>query len=441
MLNIFRTGKTAAVPRDTPPVVGGGHAARLSPRALIPKRREARSEDRMETRLNVIAGDSGAGVSVNQTSATGVSAVFACVKILSNMVSVLPLKLMRSTSTGTEVITNHPAARVVRQPSDLHTAGELRSLMEIGKELNGNGYARVHRSGNGNPAELEWLPPGDVEPERPAGTRIIKYVVNGERYPFTRYDIIHVRGLSVDGVRGVSSIRLLRNSIGTSIAQSEAAGRLMRNGASFPGYLVSPDSLTPDQIKDAREEWSSAHSGAANAGRTPVLWGGWDFKQTSGMTMVDAQFLESRRFELEEIARHYGIPSFMVNDTTKTTSWGSGMQEIIETWLKVSLDALLVHWEESFSYTLLTADEIEAGLHFKFNRRKLLEQTPEKQAAFLTAMRSIGAYNVNDVRRKIDENDLIDPSIGEDYTLPFNNTGGAATEKAETNSNKDEIDS
>jgi HK97 family phage portal protein len=160
--------------------------------------------------------------------------------------------------------------------------------------------------------------------------------------------------------------------------------------------------------------------------------GGWDFKQTNGMSMVDAQFIESRRFELEEIARHYGIPSFMINDTTKTTSWGSGMQEIIETWLKVSLDALLVHWEDSVSYTLLSADEIEAGLHFKFNRRKLLEQTPEKQAAFLQSMRSIGVYSVNDVRRKLDENDLADPDIGEDYTLPFNNTGVAAAAKAAT---------
>jgi HK97 family phage portal protein len=399
----------------------------------LPARREARSADTLTGKLHLLIGDSsGAGVPVNEFSASGVSAVSACVKILANMVSVLPLKLMRSTASGSEVVVNHPAARVIRQPSDLHTGGELRALMETGKGFGGNGYARVHRVGKGDPVELEWLPPCDVEPYRPSGTRMIAYRINGRREHLTRYDVIHIRGMSLDGVSGISPIRQLRNSIGTSIAQSEAAGRLMRNGTTFPGYMTSPDAMSKDQIEDARREWDEKHSGAANSGRVPIMWGGWEFKQTNGMSMVDAQFLESRRFELEEIARAYGIPSFMINDTTKTTSWGSGMQEIIETWLKVSLDGLLVHWEESVGYTLLTSDEIAAGFHFKFNRRKLLEQTPEKQAAFLTAMRSIGAYSVNDVRRKVDENDLADPEIGDNYALPFNNTGGAAKAAQET---------
>ena len=160
------------------------------------------------------------------------------------------------------------------------------------------------------------------------------------------------------------------------------------------------------------------------------MWGGWDFKQVSGMSMVDAQFLESRRFELEEIARHYQIPSFLINDTTKTTSWGSGISEMIQSFHKVCLNPILVHWEESFDYTLLTTEEIRKGYHFKFNRRALLEMTPESQAQFLQAMRGIGVYSVDDIRRRLDENDLDDPSIGKNYTLPFNNTGGAAQAQA-----------
>ncbi len=394
----------------------------------LPKRREKRSAtDSLKGHLSLVVGQqSGAGVPVNEVSATGVPGVLACVKLLSNLVGTLPLKLMLTTTKGSDTVTDHASALVVKQPGELHTGSELRTLMEVGKGLGGNGYCRVHRSSFGEPRELEWIAPFDVEPKYAKGQRMVSYHLRGERLPLTRYDIIHVRGFSLDGVVGISPIRMLRNAVGTSIAQSEAAGKLMKNGTNFPGYMVSPESLTPDKLKDARAEWDAHYTGATNAGRVPIMWGGWEFKQTHGMSMVDAQFLESRRFELEEIARHYQIPSFLINDTTKTTSWGTGMAEMMQSFLKICLNPILVHWEESLNFTLLTSDEIRQGLHFKFNRRALLELSPEAQAAFLQAMRGIGVYSVNDVRRRLDENELEDPSIGANYTLPFNNTGGAA---------------
>lgn len=406
------------------------------PVVRLPQRRESRSSwtaaQPLHGRLHDIVGaPSGAGINVNEASATGVSGVLACVKLLSNLVGTLPLKLMLATSEGSEVVTNHPAALVIKQPGELHTGSELRTLMEVGKGLGGNGYCRVHRNGSGDPMELEWLAPCDVTPRKAERQRMIAFHVNGERQPLTRYDVVHIKGFSVDGVVGLSPVRLLRNAIGTSIAQSEAAGRLMKNGTTFPGYMTGPESLTPDKLKDAREEWDKHYSGFANTGRVPIMWGGWEFKQTHGMSMVDAQFLESRRFELEEIARHFQIPSFLINDTTKTTSWGTGMAEMMQSFLKICLNPILVHWEESLDYTLLTGEEIRKGYHFKFNRRALLELNPEQQAAFLQAMRGIGVYSVDDIRRRLDENDLDDPAIGKNYTLPFNNTGGAAQAQAE----------
>jgi len=408
----------------------------------LPPRREFRSSlsssytltDPLKGQLHVLLNSqSGAGIAVNESSATGVAGVLACVKLLSNLVGSLPLKLMRQTDKGSEVVTDHASAQVVKQPSEIHTGSELRTLMEVGKGLGGNGYCRVHRDGMGDPVELEWLSPCGVDPRKVQGQRMVAYHVQGERQPLTRYDIIHIKGFSTDGVVGLSPVRLLRNAVGTSIAQSEAAGRLMKNGASFPGFLTAPDSMTKPQLDDARQQWQSQSAGALNAGKVPMLHGGWDFKQTGGMTMVDAQFLESRRFELEEIARHYQIPSFLINDTTKTTSWGTGMAEMMQSFLKICLNPILVHWEDSLNYTLLTSDEQRAGLHFKFNRRALLELAPEAQAAFLQAMRGIGVYSVNDIRRRLDENELDDEYIGNDYTLPFNNTGGAAQAKETPN--------
>jgi HK97 family phage portal protein len=414
---------------------GGSHApgAGLATmaKAKIPERRDAvaNAENRSHTdtltgKLSlIISQDNGAGVAINEHTASSVAAVTACVGLLSNMVAVLPCKLYRKTNAGSEEVNDHPSARVMQSPGDLHTSFELRHLMETGKGYGGNGYARVHRAGNGDPMDLEWIKPADIEPQRLSGHRHITYRLRtGET--LTRYDIIHVRGSSLDGIKGCSPIHLLRNAIGTSYAQSQAAGNLIRNGTVFPGYLTSPASLTEKQIKDARDQWQESYVAGGNKGKLPILWGDWDFKQTNGMTMVDAQFLESRRFELQEIARAYGVPAFLIGDPT-ATAWGTGMSEMNLGFLAYTLDPHLLGWEQSLDYTLLTEAEKRAGMYFKFNRAALLRAKLSDQAEFFTKMRGIGVLNVNEIRNLMEMNDIADDSIGEDYTLPLNNTGGA----------------
>lgn len=383
--------------------------------------------DTLNGKLQLIISEAnGAGQIVNEHTAANVAAVSACVRLFADMVAMLPIKLYKTTPKGSEEVTAHPAARVMSTPGDLHTSFELRSLMETGKGYGGNGYARVYRSASGNPGELEWLKPCDVLPERLKGNRFINYKISGVGGSFTRYDIIHVRWLSQDGICGMSPIRQLRNAIGTSLSQSNAAGNLVRNGTVFPGYLTSPATLTKDQLADARSEWESNYVSGNNKGRMPILWGDWQFKQTNGMSMVDAQFIESRRFELQEIARWYGIPSFMIGDSTASTSWGTGIAEQKLGFLTFSLEPHLKGWEQSLDYTLLTVNEREAGYYFKFNRRALLQAAPAAQAAFLQSMRSIGVYSINDCRSYLDENELDDAAIGDDYTRPLNNTGGVS---------------
>ena len=383
--------------------------------------------DTLNGKLQLIISEAnGAGQIVNEHTAANVAAVSACVRLFADMVAMLPIKLYKTTDKGSEEVTAHPAARVMSTPGDLHTSFELRSLMETGKGYGGNGYARVYRSASGNPGELEWLKPCDVLSERLKGNRFINYKISGVGGSFTRYDIIHVRWLSQDGICGMSPIRQLRNAIGTSLSQSNAAGNLVRNGTVFPGYLTSPATLTKDQLADARSEWESNYVSGNNKGRMPILWGDWQFKQTNGMSMVDAQFIESRRFELQEIARWYGIPSFMIGDSTASTSWGTGIAEQKLGFLTFSLEPHLKGWEQSLDYTLLTVNEREAGYYFKFNRRALLQAAPAAQAAFLQSMRSIGVYSINDCRSYLDENELDDATIGDDYTRPLNNTGGVS---------------
>jgi HK97 family phage portal protein len=409
------------------------------PKFLIPERRanaapvETRSADTLQGKLSLILSqDNGAGVTITENTAANVAAVTACVGLLSDMIALLPCKLYRKSTAGREEVTDHPSARVMQSPGDLHTSFELRQLMETGKGFGGNGYARVHRAGDGDPQELEWLKPCDVNPQRRAGHRHITYQIQGERNPLTRYDVLHVRGFTMDGVKGCSPIHLLRNAIGTSYAQSQAAGNLIRNGTVFPGYLTSPASLTKTQIEDARSEWEKTLVHGNNKGKMPILWGDWDFKQTNGMTMVDAQFLESRRFELQEIARLYRIPSFLIGDTTASTTWGSGIEQQNLGFLSYSLNPHLVAWEQSLDYTLLTEIEKREGYYFKFNRAALMQVALQAQAEFFTKMRGIGVLNVNEIRNLMELNDLENAEIGEDYTLPLNNTGGAQSSATPT---------
>jgi HK97 family phage portal protein len=268
---------------------------------------------------------------------------------------------------------------------------------------------------------MEWIAPCDIRAvliKRNSGSRFVRYDLNGIGEPLTRADICHVRSpICLDGVYGMSPIRMLRESIGTSLAQTEAAGSLIKNGAKFPGFLESAQVLSPEKIKDAREEFNSKYTGSINAGTIPILNGNFKFQQTHGMTMSDAEFVASRKLEIHEVARHYGIPAFMV-DSTATSTWGSGIEQQMLGFMNLSLDSWLVNWEQSLALTLLTTEEIAAGYYFRFDRDQLANVSPATRAQFYTQMRTAGAYSPNDIRRKENEPLISKEDGGDNYGNP-----------------------
>jgi len=248
----------------------------------------------------------------------------------------------------------------------------------------------------------------------------VVYKVEGFNELLTTYDVIHIRELSRDGITGISPITLLRESIGTAISQTEAAGSLMKNGTQFPGYLTTNNTLKPDQLEDARREFNAKYSGSAKAGSIPVLNGMFDFKATNGMSMSDAQFIESRRFELQEIARHYKIPSFLIGDTTASTTWGTGIEQQTLGFLNFSLDPHLKSFEEALNRTLLTTEQVREGYYFRFDRDELAGVSRNDTAQYFQTMRNIGVYSVNDIRAKLDEPKISKEDGGDDYGKPLN---------------------
>jgi HK97 family phage portal protein len=390
----------------------------------LPEKRSQSEEvgDLLSGKIVQILGDPAAsGSKVNENTSLTVAAVTACVSLIADMVAKLPVYLYEPSTNGPKQIKNHAAIRLIgRNPSELHTSFELRQLMETGKGLGGNGYARVFRDATYTPRAIEWLAPCDVQPKmvkRATGERFAAYKVAGESGLLNRQDILHVRQLSKDGILGMSPVSLMRDSIGTAMSQTTAAGKLMKNGAKFPGFLVSSANLKKEIIDDARTEFNSKYASAQNAGSIPVLNGMFDFKQTNGMSMVDAQFIESRRFELQEIARIYRVPPFMIGDST-ASNWGTGIEQQTLGFLNFCLDPHLVGWEQSLAHTLLTTEEQDAGLYFKFDRDELANVALEARANFFKAMREMKVFSPNDVRSELGYESLPEGQGGDEYTNP-----------------------
>lgn len=382
--------------------------------------------------IEIIGEPSSAGQPVNEKTSLGVGAVVACVQILATQIAKIPIYLYRDTRRGPKEIEAHPIVSMLREPGDLHTGFELRSLMQVGIGLGGNGFARVYRDRFFQPQEIEWLAPSDVEAKlirRSDGRRLPQYEVKGLSGTYDRTDILHVRSpICLDGLHGMSPIRMLRESLGTSLAQTKAAGVLMKNGAKWPAALVFDGVMKKETLDDARDEVNRNVAGAMNAGRIPVIGGGAKMIQMNGMSFVDAQFVESRKMELHEVARHYGVPAFMV-DSTATSTWGSGIAQQVRGFLNLSLDAWLANWEASLRFTLLTTEEKAKGYYFKFDRDQIANIDPKERAEFHQIMRNIGVFSANDVRRKEGEPLIPAEEGGDDYGRPFNASGG--TPKAE----------
>lgn len=376
-------------------------------------------------------GRSASGAAVNERTASTVPMVNACVGVLADLIATVPCKLYRPTGKGREEIVDHPAARLLSSDStDLHTSHEMKQNAMSALGYSGRGFIRVFRDRHFQPAELQWVPSCEIRPEvlkMKDGRKRLRFLVVDERDPLTRSDLVYLRYGS--GFFGMSPITALRETIGLSLTQREQVGRIYANGARFPGYFVSPQTVSKQQLEDFRSELNKTNVGTENAGRQPALWGGWDYKSTTGMSLADAEFLESRKFERGEIALLYRVPTSIFGDTDKTSSWGTGVEQMTLGFLQFCFNPWLTNWEHSLGCTLLTEEEKHEGLYFRFNRAALLQISLELQAKFLREMRDIGVYSVNDVRRRLEENDLPD-HIGDDYRLPFNGAGGRPAEPA-----------
>ena len=416
-----------------------------------------RSRDKPENRTAgsayaFLMGGSTSGKSVNERSAMQMTAVYACVRILSEAIAGLPLHMYRYREDGgKEKATEHNLYHLLHdEPNPEMTSFVFRETLMTHLLLWGNAYAQVIRNGKGEVLALYPLMPSRMTVDRTKDGRIV-YIYSRDQSEanagkdsqvvLTSDDVLHIPGLGFDGLVGYSPIAMAKNAIGMSIACEEYGARFFANGASPSGVLEHPGTLKDP--KRVRDSWNAAYGGTSNAHKVAVLEEGMKYVPIS-ISPNEAQFLETRKFQIDEIARIFRVPPHMVGDLEKS-SFSNIEQQSLE-FVKYTLDPWVVRWEQSLSRALLTPDE-KKTFFFRFNVDGLLRGSYHERMQGYSVGIQNGFMSPNDVR-ELENLDLIPDELGGNkYMVNGNmvdlaNVGAAygpaetdTPEKEETNSN------
>jgi len=322
-------------------------------------------------------GGTTSGKPVNEHTAMQMTAVYSCVRILAEAVAGLPLHLYKyTTSGGKEKALFHPLYFLLHdEPNPEMSSFVFRETLMTHLLLWGNAYAQIIRNGKGEVIALYPLMPNRMRVDRDSkGELYYSYTrysdeapaINGMTVTLRPSDVLHIPGLGFDGLVGYSPIAMAKNAIGLAMATEEYGAKFFANGAAPGGVLEHPGTIKdPQKVK---ESWNMAYQGSSNAHRVAVLEEGMKY-QPIGISPEQAQFLETRKFQINEIARIFRIPPHMIGDLEKS-SFSNIEQQSLE-FVKYTLDPWVIRWEQAISRSLLRTDEKKL-LFAKFNVDGLL---------------------------------------------------------------------
>ncbi len=366
-------------------------------------------------------GSSTAGKRVNERTAMQMTAVYSCVRILSEAVAGLPLQFYRYTADGgKEKAVGHPLYFLLHdEPNPEMTSFVFRETLMAHLLLWGNAYAQIIRNGRGEVVALYPLMADRMTVDRDGkGQLYYEYTLGSDDAPTMKgstvrlspYEVLHIPGLGFDGLVGYSPIAMAKNAIGMAIACEEYGAKFFANGAAPSGVLEHPGTIKdPSRV---RESWQSTFGGSGNANKVAVLEEGMKYTPIS-ISPEQAQFLETRKFQLDEIARIFRVPPHMIGDLEKS-SFNNIEQQSLE-FVKYTLDPWVSRWEQSMMKSLLTAEE-KKQYFMKFNVDGLLRGDYQSRMAGYATARQNGWMSANDIR-ELENLDRIPAEQGGDLYL------------------------
>ena len=375
----------------------------------------------LSTSYSFLFGPTSSGRPVTERSAMQMTAVYGCVRILAEAIAGLPLHLYRyKDGGGKEKAVDHSLYRLLHdEPNPEMTSFVFRETLMTHLLLWGNAFAQIVRNGLGEVIGLYPLQPNRMSVGRDLGTKALYYEYQtswdepaGEykTIRLTPADVLHIPGLGFDGLVGYSPIAMARNAIGLAQATEDYGASFFANGAAPGGVLEHPGTIKdPSRV---RESWQQTFGGAKNGNKVAVLEEGMKYTPIS-VSPEQAQFLETRKFQLNEIARIFRIPPHMIGDLEKS-SFSNIEQQSLE-FVKYTLDPWVIRWEQAITKTLLSARE-KQQLFVKFNVEGLLRGDYQSRMEGYAVARQNGWMSANDIR-ELENLDRIDEADGGDLYL------------------------
>lgn len=373
------------------------------------------------SRYTFYMGGSSSGKAVTERSAMQMTAVYSCVRILSEAVAGLPLHFYRYTDDGgKEKAIDHPLYSLLHdEPNPEMTSFIFRETLMTHLLLWGNAYAQIIRNGKNEIIALYPLMPNKMEVSRDkSGQLYYTYVTQPEEAHTMKgtvvylrpSEVLHIPGLGFDGLVGYSPIAMAKNAIGMAIACEEYGAKFFANGAAPGGVLEHPGTIKDPQR--VRESWQSTFGGSGNSNKIAVLEEGMKYTPI-GISPEQAQFLETRKFQINEIARIFRVPPHMVGDLEKS-SFSNIEQQSLE-FVKYTLDPWIVRWEQSIRRALLSSEE-KKKYFVKFNLEGLLRGDYQSRMNGYAIGRQNGWMSANDIR-ELENQDRIPAEEGGDLYL------------------------
>lgn len=352
-------------------------------------------------------GQSTSGKSVNERTAMQTTAVYSCVRILSETLASLPLHTYKHTDKGKEKAKEHHLYYLLSdEPNSEMTSFVFRETLMSHLLLWGNAYAQIIRDGRGKIISLYPLLPDKMTVSRTnKGDIFYIYNKDGLEYPLRNDEVLHIPGLGFDGLVGYSPIAMARNAVGMAIATEEYGAKFFSNGAT-PGGVLEHPGVVKDP-KRIRESWNSVYQGSSNSHKVAVLEEGMSYKSI-GIPPEQAQFLQTRKFQINEIARIFRIPPHMIGDLEKS-SFSNIEQQSLE-FVKYTLDPWVIRWEQALKRALFSSNE-KKNYFIKFNINSLLRgDYQSRMQGYATGIQN-GFLSPNDIRVLEDMNLIEDGDI------------------------------
>lgn len=362
-------------------------------------------------------GTANSGKSVTPRSAIQVTTVYACVRVIAETIASLPFGVYESTEHGSQKAMEHELQRLLHdEPNPEMTSFVWRETMLTHLLLYGNSYTQIIRSGRNHIVGLYPLLPDKMEVDRDSkGTLTYTYTTtDGKQVLLDPMDVLHIPGLGFDGIVGYSPIALERNAIGLGIATEEYGSKFFENGARPSGILTHPG--TVKEPKRLRDSWNAAYGGSSNSGKVAILEENMTYTPIS-LPNNEAQFLETRKFQVEEICRIFRVPPHLIGDLSRATF--SNIEHMSIDFAVHTIRPWLVRIEQAMNRALFVENE-KGHFYVQFNIDGLMRGDYKSRMEGYAIARQNGWMSANDIRALENLNPIAQEEGGDAYLINGN---------------------